>query len=232
MHAASPSTRYYVHGDLHETKPNTYFCVLCDLSAPADHFDDERHVKTRAKMYQYSLETWARRAKAKPSIFYRQANPQNIIAELALADIKASEAAKSPFFRWLLRQLKRDDPIGDLAQDVRSDTSFPISSTNLDDLRTHLVLKHAIPEAFVALDEAWAEWRSKGRARAGLTTKARFVILKRDSYRCRICGTSADDGCRLEVDHKVPVAKGGSNDPENLWTLCFDCNRGKGTHDL
>lgn len=60
----------------------------------------------------------------------------------------------------------------------------------------------------------------------------RFQILKRDGYRCQLCGRSAEDGVKLEVDHKTPRAKGGSNDQSNLWTLCYDCNRGKHTHDL
>lgn len=55
----------------------------------------------------------------------------------------------------------------------------------------------------------------------------RFRIFKRDNYRCQICGRSAQDGATLEVDHRVPRAKGGTDDSENLWTLCFDCNRGK-----
>jgi 5-methylcytosine-specific restriction endonuclease McrA len=36
----------------------------------------------------------------------------------------------------------------------------------------------------------------------------------------------------LEIDHRIPRAKGGSDDPSNLWTLCFDCNRGKSDSDL
>jgi excisionase family DNA binding protein len=57
--------------------------------------------------------------------------------------------------------------------------------------------------------------------------RLRFLILKRDNYRCQICGNNAENGARLEVDHKIAVAVGGSNDPSNLWTLCFNCNRGK-----
>lgn len=62
----------------------------------------------------------------------------------------------------------------------------------------------------------------------------RFFILKRDHYRCRLCGIAARDGehVRLEVDHITPKAKRGTNDPSNLWTLCTDCNRGKGIHLL
>lgn len=64
----------------------------------------------------------------------------------------------------------------------------------------------------------------------GLTL--RFRIFKRDGYRCQLCGRSAADGVTLEVDHKIPRAKGGGNHPTNLWTLCFDCNRGKRDADL
>jgi HNH endonuclease len=65
-------------------------------------------------------------------------------------------------------------------------------------------------------------------------TTLRFMILKRDNYRCRLCGISAKDGehIRLEVDHITARSKGGTNDPSNLWTLCYDCNHGKGVHDL
>jgi hypothetical protein len=58
----------------------------------------------------------------------------------------------------------------------------------------------------------------------------RFTILQRDTYRCRVCGVKADDApdVRLEVDHIIPRAHGGTDDPGNLWTLCFECNRGKG----
>lgn len=62
--------------------------------------------------------------------------------------------------------------------------------------------------------------------------RLRFLILKRDNYRCQLCGNTAANGARLEVDHKLAVAVGGLDDPSNLWTLCFNCNRGKYTHFL
>jgi hypothetical protein len=67
-----------------------------------------------------------------------------------------------------------------------------------------------------------------------ISPAVRFQILKRDGYRCRLCGVAARSGehVRLEVDHITPRAKGGGHDAENLWTLCFECNRGKGTKDL
>ena len=55
----------------------------------------------------------------------------------------------------------------------------------------------------------------------------RFEILKRDGYRCQMCGVTAKDGATLEIDHITPVSKGGSNDADNLQVLCRDCNAGK-----
>ena len=69
--------------------------------------------------------------------------------------------------------------------------------------------------------------------RAGWLAR-RFETLKRDKYRCRLCGASTADGddVRLEVDHRIARANGGTDAPDNLWTLCFACNRGKGVQDL
>ena len=60
--------------------------------------------------------------------------------------------------------------------------------------------------------------------RKTLSVRKRFLVFKRDRYKCRFCGRS---GVELEVDHKVPVAQGSSDALDNLQTLCFDCNRGK-----
>jgi hypothetical protein len=63
--------------------------------------------------------------------------------------------------------------------------------------------------------------------RVPVSARMRFEILRRDSYRCQLCGKSAGDGVRLHIDHKHAAAKGGTNTPENLWTLCEPCNLGK-----
>jgi CRISPR/Cas system Type II protein with McrA/HNH and RuvC-like nuclease domain len=62
--------------------------------------------------------------------------------------------------------------------------------------------------------------------RGGISKKLRFLVLQRDNFRCCICGRTAKE-TKLEVDHKIPVSKGGTDSLDNLWTLCIDCNRGK-----
>lgn len=63
--------------------------------------------------------------------------------------------------------------------------------------------------------------------RAIITDDMRYNVLRRDGFRCRICGATANDGVKLEVDHIIPVSKGGKSTYDNLQTLCERCNRGK-----
>jgi 5-methylcytosine-specific restriction endonuclease McrA len=52
----------------------------------------------------------------------------------------------------------------------------------------------------------------------------RLIILGRDKYTCRYCGSRED----LQVDHVKPCSAGGNARPWNLQTLCGECNREKG----
>lgn len=67
--------------------------------------------------------------------------------------------------------------------------------------------------------------------RKPLTKKVRFDVFKRDGFCCAYCGNKPPTVV-LEVDHINPVSAGGSNSIDNLITACFDCNRGKGRHEL
>ena len=57
----------------------------------------------------------------------------------------------------------------------------------------------------------------------------RYDILKRDSFKCVICGQSpaTNQKITLHIDHIIPFSKGGKTKIENLRTLCSDCNLGK-----
>lgn len=74
----------------------------------------------------------------------------------------------------------------------------------------------------------WA--KSAAGQRALMTTRLRGQIKERDNHTCVHCGVSvaAEPHLLLEVDHIMPVSKGGLSVPENLQTLCWKCNRSKG----
>lgn len=52
-------------------------------------------------------------------------------------------------------------------------------------------------------------------------------ILIRDSYQCRSCGRVCSGKREAQVDHIIPRDRGGSDDPENLQTLCISCHSRK-----
>ena len=70
--------------------------------------------------------------------------------------------------------------------------------------------------------------------RALMTTKLREEIKQRDNYTCQNCGLSIYDekNLLLEIDHIIPLSKGGITSHDNLQTLCWKCNRKKGTKIL
>jgi hypothetical protein len=64
------------------------------------------------------------------------------------------------------------------------------------------------------------------------TPKQRMRILKRDKYRCKICGRRPADyvDIELHVHHIRPSSKGGLTEDENLITLCQTCHQGLDPH--
>lgn len=65
------------------------------------------------------------------------------------------------------------------------------------------------------------------KERNKLTAGLRYDILRRDGFKCQICGRTAQDGVKLHVDHIIPISKGGKTEWNNLRTLCQECNLGK-----
>ena len=65
--------------------------------------------------------------------------------------------------------------------------------------------------------------------RALMTSKLRQYIKERDDFTCKFCGNSIykEPNLLLEIDHIIPVAKGGVTEENNLQTLCWKCNRSK-----
>ena len=55
----------------------------------------------------------------------------------------------------------------------------------------------------------------------------RQAVYERDNFTCQYCGFHASEK-ELEIDHIVPVSRGGTNDIDNLRTSCSKCNKKKG----
>ena len=65
------------------------------------------------------------------------------------------------------------------------------------------------------------------------TPKNRMRIIKRDGYRCRICGRRPADyeDVELHVHHIRPWSRGGLTEDVNLITLCHTCHKGLDPHE-
>ena len=67
--------------------------------------------------------------------------------------------------------------------------------------------------------------------RALMTSSLREKIKSRDNFCCKKCSLSIRDekNLLLEIDHVIPLSKGGITSEDNLQTLCWRCNRSKGS---
>lgn len=75
-------------------------------------------------------------------------------------------------------------------------------------------------------------WNSLCRVERGkVSNKMRFSIYERDGYQCRNCGISGRYA-NLEIDHIIPISKGGKSTYDNLQTLCHKCNIEKGNSTI
>jgi 5-methylcytosine-specific restriction endonuclease McrA len=77
--------------------------------------------------------------------------------------------------------------------------------------------------------------RSRGRVKPSAATYTDREIFERDGWRCHLCGGRVDpevdrrhpDGAT--IDHLVPISLGGDDEPANVATAHWKCNRDKGT---
>jgi 5-methylcytosine-specific restriction endonuclease McrA len=63
--------------------------------------------------------------------------------------------------------------------------------------------------------------RSQAPGRIAIPSDVRREVWRRDSGKCVKCGSRE----KLEYDHIIPIAKGGSNTARNIELLCEICNR-------
>lgn len=126
-------------------------------------------------------------------------------------------------------EYKIDEPITSIKAEYKLNYTSPKGRNNYK--KSFVFLQNTIEEEIQKVYEEKSEKETRQYTikleRSRLTSGLRFDILKRDGYSCQICGSSASDGVKLHIDHKIPVSKGGLTQKDNLWVLCDRCNLGK-----
>lgn len=98
---------------------------------------------------------------------------------------------------------------------------------------------------FLAAFAAWKRGKMSGaqlllraqlrRQREPIPNGLRYRLLRERAATCARCGQSPNShpGTVVEIDHVLPVSRGGTNAEDNLQILCQRCNAGKGNrfHD-
>ena len=142
-----------------------------------------------------------------------------IIDEMSMVDIQLFQAllkAILPGTRLIL--------VGDVDQRNYTKTAYKIMNEDkmfccsydylLDRYRKLSMIELACP---------LSEYESKNQRKL-MTKELRRQIMIRDDYTCQICGKYMPDEVGLQIDHIIPVSKGGKTIPSNLQTLCSKCN--------
>lgn len=68
--------------------------------------------------------------------------------------------------------------------------------------------------------------------RKGFTPKQRAEVLLAGGGRCAVCRDKIRAAEAWEVEHRVPLGLGGSNDPANLEPVHAACHKGKTAADV
>lgn len=106
-----------------------------------------------------------------------------------------------------------------------------ISSGGNSSMETEIIMDIENLEKFINYLDQHIKWRKsiKGQ-RSLMTSKLRNEIKERDNFTCCNCSnsTAVEPNLLLEIDHIIPLSKGGLSTKDNLQTLCWKCNRTKG----
>ena len=117
--------------------------------------------------------------------------------------VKGEVISKSIFNKWIVLQSESGPVIKIFLEDIEPESIFPSEFAKKENKKIDKENRNPISPAL------------------------RFKVLKRDKYVCQYCGACGPK-VEVEVDHKIPVSRGGTDDIDNLITACFKCNRGKG----
>ena len=175
----------------------------------------------------------ARKIKENRSLYEEYIENVDKIKATVVTDLKD---LKFRVVKWAYRRLENKifdkavlTPAVDCSFDVLMTYSSPKGKVNLSKGKTY-----NFNDMYTCLESVSRTYLDKETnkrlalvERGMLTDSMRYDILRRDHFKCVLCGASADEGARLHVDHIIPISKGGKSEYDNLRTLCERCNVGK-----
>lgn len=129
-----------------------------------------------------------------------------------------NRAFKFRFIRYITKTKQKNYRKSTYKEKQEVDT-ISMSYTELEDRNKQL--------AKIGYECSLRAYHSKNQ-RGLLTNDLRQKIKIRDNYTCQICGKYMPDEVGLQIDHIVPVSKGGKTVESNLQVLCSKCNARKG----
>lgn len=159
---------------------------------------------------------------------------EGVAANLKERESELLEAAAPPWFikRWYSRQFLRRLGLADPLTVPYPRYIFRYESPAGRSVRwTEVAIDHARIDEMIERVGCRVAYLRTGRGQRSLmTAQLREAIKRRDGYCCQNCGLSIWDEAHLllEIDHIIPVSRGGQSVPANLQTLCWQCNRRKG----
>lgn len=199
-------------------------CELCGTqgSDPAKRISKARVLAKHSKRVGFKLECVCALCHGRP---------KKIRSSVGLSSIKAITNASD---RILRGEIPNElDSLLDEARELKSALEDQIRAA-LSKLHSLNESRNLVASSLTSIEAAYASflWETypERRKRANYAisqSDLRLMVFSRDGYECKACGSKS----KLSLDHIKPVVLGGSDDPQNLQTLCRSCNSRKGaTH--
>ena len=192
-------------------------------------FEQELFFELRDKKEKYSA--LIDKAEKNLSDYLSYCDEVDTISDTELQVIKNSNVPHRLFLRLEDKyfQIAKLCPEIDFSIDMLMEYTSPAGRKHYEDevIFSYDEVKEAYGDMLQRVEEQNCESERRRLERSKMTPSLRYEVLRRDKFRCQICGASQSDGIKLHVDPIVPVSKRGKTELSNLRTLCDMCNLGK-----
>jgi len=147
----------------------------------------------------------------------------NIIGKKAIKNLIAWECFDKKEIGYLSLDLRKKDKV---SMDSFISDRIALMFLNLEfEIKTGIKLPSIFERPKFESSET-KKPNKKGKKRNHISKSIRHEVFKRDRYKCVECGASKEK-TTLHIDHILPISQGGTDELDNLQTLCEECNFAK-----